>query len=488
MNLLPFLLLMFANAYDQPFRPQYHYSPKQHWTNDPNGLVYFEGEYHLFYQYNPFGETWGHMSWGHAVTRDLIHWTELPVALPEENGVMIFTGSTVIDERNSSGFCTGGKPCMVAVYTGHTPAPALQTQNLAYSNDRGRTWTKYKNNPVLNLNLSDFRDPDVFWSDDSKRWIMAVALPDDHKIRFYGSADLKQWNQLSDFGPAGAVSGQWECPNLVRLPVDGNANNTHWILKVGLNPGGLQGGSGEQYFVGRFDGTTFINDNPDSLTLWSDYGKDCYCALTFNNLPPTQRPVMIGWMNNWQYANQVPTSPWRGQFTIPRELSLTTTSEGIRLRQYPMKLLPKLRGKHTVVKTNSAPLPGRSFEMMAALEIGNATQAGWKMYSADGSYTLIGYDAKKHAVYVDRTNSGMHEFGKDFPARTDGPLANPGRELLFDILVDRDSIEVFAGEGRVSITNLIFPNKPPERLEFYSDQSGSARVKGADIWALNSIW
>ena len=308
-------------AYDQAYRPQYHFSPRVNWTNDPNGLVYFEGEYHLFYQYNPFGDVWGHMSWGHAVSRDLLHWQELPVALPEEHGVMIFTGSTVVDARNTSGFCSGGKPCMVAVYTGHTPAapprPALQTQNLAYSNDRGRTWTKYSGNPVLNLNLADFRDPDVFWAEQARRWVMAVALPNDHKVLFYGSPDLKTWERMSEFGPAGATGGQWECPTLTEIPVAGSRGETRWVLKMGVNPGGLQGGSGEQYFVGTFDGRRFTNDNPPSTTLWTDYGKDCYCALTFNGLPRGESPIMIGWMSNWQYAAKVPTAPWRGQMTIP---------------------------------------------------------------------------------------------------------------------------------------------------------------------------
>jgi len=492
MNLLPLLLLLFASGYDQPFRPQYHFSPKQNWTNDPNGLVYFAGEYHLFFQYNPFGDQWGHMSWGHAVSRDLIHWEELPVALPEEDGVMIFTGSTVIDKANTSGFCLNGKPCMVAVYTGHTPKtashPALQTQNLAYSNDRGRTWKKYSRNPVLNLNMADFRDPGVFWSEEAKRWVMAVSLPDDHQIRFYGSADLKKWDRLSEFGPAGAVSGQWECPNIFQLPVDGNPNNTRWVLKVGLNPGGLQGGSGEQYFIGRFDGTRFVDDNAASVQLWSDYGKDCYCALTFNNLPPSQHPVMMGWMNNWQYAGKVPTSPWRGQMTVPRELSLAATPEGIRLRQQPLKLLPSLRGKHTVSKGGETSLPGASFEMMSALSIGSAKQAGWKMLSPDGSYTVIGYDSSKHEVFVDRTHSGSTGFSKDFPSRTAAPLANPGAKLLFNVLVDRNSIEVFAGEGRVSITNMIFPTSAPARMEFFSDAPGAARPLGQDVWALHSIW
>ena len=211
------LLLMcgLAAAWSQPYReqyrPQFHFSPRQNWTNDPNGLVWFDGEYHLFFQYNPFGDTWGHMSWGHAVSPDLVHWQELPVALAEENGIMIFTGSTVVDEHNTSGFCAGGKPCLVAVYTGHTPRTAngsqLQTQNLAYSNDRGRTWTKYSANPVLNLNLADFRDPHVFWYAPARRWAMVVALPTEHKVLFYGSSDLKNWARRGEFGPAGASGG-----------------------------------------------------------------------------------------------------------------------------------------------------------------------------------------------------------------------------------------------------------------------------------------
>ncbi len=478
MNFLAAFFLLFAGSYDQPFRPQFHFSPQQNWTNDPNGLVYFEGEYHLFFQYNPFGDKWGHMSWGHAVSRDLVHWQELAVALPEENGVMIFTGSTVVDRNNTSGFCTGNKACMVAVYTGHTPKtnskPARQTQNLAYSNDRGRTWTKFAQNPVLDLNMSDFRDPDVFWSDAGKHWVMAVSLPDDHKIRFYGSADLKKWQTLSDFGPAGTTAGQWECPNLVRLPVDGNEGNTRWVLKVGLNPGGLQGGSGEQYFVGRFDGTRFVNDNPASVSLWSDYGKDCYCALTFNNQPADQKPVMMGWMNNWQYANEVPTKPWRGQMTVPRQLALKTYPEGIRLTQLPVEFPRGEKGQ------------GRSFVFEGEIDLGGADEAGWMLKGKDGAYTVIGYDAKRHEAFVDRTHSGLTNFSKNFPARTAAPLPLEGT-LHAKILVDRSSVEVFFEGGRVAITNLIFPESDPVSFDFYTRGKPAKQISGKEF-ALQSIW
>jgi fructan beta-fructosidase len=488
-----------APPYDQPYRPQYHFSPRENWTNDPNGLVYFEGEYHLSFQYNPFGDKWGHMSWGHAVSRDTLHWQQLPVALPEENGIMIFTGSIVVDERNTSGFCTGGKPCLVAVYTGHTPKtetkPALQTQNLAYSNDRGRTWTKYKGNPVLDLHMSDFRDPKVLWSQGSKQWVMAVALPDDHKARIYGSADLKQWRAISEFGPAGATSGQWECPELFELPIEGESQ-TRWVLKIGLNPGALQGGSGEQYFVGRFDGTRFTNENPVSQTLWTDYGKDCYCALTFNGLPKTQSTVMIGWMSNWQYAADLPTSPWRGQMTIPRELSLRRTAEGLRLIQKPTRALQQLRTEHKIIAGKDASgmnqelaklrlTEGHTFELETTTDVREAQEAGLRLVGVDGGTTVIGYDRTAGKLFVDRTHSGRVDFNKDFPARTEAPLKLANTSLQMHVLVDRNSVEVFADNGRVAMTNLFFPAAGAIRIESYAKNSKAGYTK-VESWKLKS--
>jgi fructan beta-fructosidase len=483
-----------SSTYDEPYRPQYHFSPRQNWTNDPNGLVYFEGEYHLFFQYNPFGDQWGHMSWGHAVSQDLLHWHELPVALPEQNGIMIFTGSTVVDRSNTSGFCRNRKPCLVAVYTGHTPANgphrALQTQNIAYSNDRGRTWTKYPGNPVLNLNLSDFRDPKVFWSEQTKRWVMLVSMPDDHKVRLYASANLKEWHQVSDFGPAGATSGQWECPELFQLPVNGKNDETRWVLKVGLNPGGLHGGSAEQYFIGRFNGTRFVNDNPPSLTLWTDYGKDCYCALTFNGLPEGRAPVMIGWMNNWQYAAALPTKPWRGQMTVPRRLSLRTTSDGIRMFQEPIDSLQRLREQPLALTDQSVDQVNRSlssgqygkghtFELRSTLSLGTAQEAGWKLFADDGSSTIVGYNQRAQQLFVDRTHSGVMADRKDFSTRTRAPLSLSGNILRLDILVDRCSVEVFADSGRIAMTNLVFPQNGAQGIEVFSNggQSGPISVE-----------
>jgi fructan beta-fructosidase len=481
-----------AKNYDQLYRPQFHFSPQQHWTNDPNGLVFFEGEYHLFFQYNPFGDQWGHMSWGHAVSHDLLHWKELPVALPEEHGVMIFTGSTVIDERNTSGFCKGGKPCMVAVYTGHTPAKgskqALETQNIAYSNDRGRSWTKYRQNPVLDLHLSNFRDPKVFWSQQKKRWTMAVALPDQHKVRLYASPNLKRWTAISEFGPAGAVGGQWECPELFELPLQGSTE-TRWVLKVGLNPGGRAGGSGEQYFVGHFNGQHFRNDNPASLTLWTDYGKDCYCALIFNGFPKSRSPVMIGWMDNWQYASKLPTAPWRGQMTLPRKLSLRRTPAGIRLVQNPLDGLANLRSERTEVN-NSLALPERTFQLSVTHDLKHTREIGWKLLVKDEAYATVGYDRRKGVVFVDRAPSAETGFSQDFPQRMEAPLRLPGSVLSLNIVVDRSSVEVFADGGRITMTNLVFPAEGAYGLQFYSISEEGNLLTGtpppASLWRLKS--
>ena len=492
--LLPFSLLLgtltFAADFDQPFRPQFHFSPQQHWTNDPNGLVYFEGEYHLFYQYNPFGDQWGHMSWGHAVSRDLLHWEQLPVAIPEENGIMIFTGSTVIDEHNSSGFCKDGHPCLVAVYTGYTPESpgkkSLQTQNIAYSNDRGRTWTKYSGNPVLDLHMTDFRDPKVLWSKRSNQWVMAVSLPDDHKVRVYASPDLKHWKTISDFGPAGATGGQWECPELFELPVEGKPGESRWVMKIGLNPGGLQGGSGEQYFIGQFDGREFKNDNPASLTLWTDYGKDCYCGLTFTGLPKTQAQVMIGWMDNWQYASKLPESPWRGQMTLPRKLTLRETAEGIRLFQSPIDELGKLAiGKATVSSGRTDLGSSHTYRLQLSADLGSASEAGWKFSAKDGTYTLIGYDKTKGVLFFDRAHSGTTEISKDFFSRIEAPLKVNGN-LLLDLVVDRSSMELFANGGAVTMTDLVFPDGGGTTLEFYS-RAGQAGKVSAKLTELKSV-
>lgn len=254
-------------TYREPFRPQFHFSPPRNWMNDPNGLVFHDGVYHLFYQYNPQGDKWGHMSWGHATSRDLFHWENQPLALPEKDGPMIFSGSAVVDAKNTSGLGQGGKGPMVAIYTGDVESPKKhQDQRLAYSNDDGRTWTQFSGNPVLDLGMADFRDPKVFWHEASGKWIMVTVLATEHKVRLFSSPDLKHWTVLSDFGPAGATGGQWECPDLFPLSVEGDAATKKWVLLVSANPGGPTGGSGSQYFLGDFDGTHFTADPIASQT------------------------------------------------------------------------------------------------------------------------------------------------------------------------------------------------------------------------------
>jgi fructan beta-fructosidase len=288
---------------------------------------------------------------------------------------------------------------------------------------------------------------------------MVVALPNDHKVKLYSSADLKSWKPLSEFGPAGATGGQWECPELFELPVEEAKGVSRWVLKVGINPGGRIGGSSEQYFIGKFDGSRFVNDNPADLTLWTDYGKDCYCALTFNGLPRTHKPVMIGWMDNWQYAAKLPTHPWRGQMTFPRELSLRTTDEGIRLYQRPAEELEQL------IDTNKDSNTTHSFLLIFPLNARLGKPAGLKILSDATHYTEVGYDPIKKSVFLDRSHSGEIAFSPDFPARIDAPLTSKKPAISMQILVDRSSVEVFADGGRVVSTNLVFPPKGAYKIE-----------------------
>ena len=495
--LLAALALAAAAPYGEPYRPQVHFSPRQHWTNDPCGIVFAGGKYHLFFQYNPFGNIWGHMSWGHAVSTNLVNWTELSVAIPEDQRGMIFTGSSVVDSANSSGLCRGGAACIVSIFTGHTfktaTAPQRQNQNLAFSQD-GVVWQKYSGNPVLDRQLADFRDPKVFWHAPSNQWVMVLALPAEHRVQIYGSKNLKQWDHLSDFGPEGTVGGEWECPDLYELPVDGDRGNTRWILKIGLNPGHLAGGSGEQYFIGSFDGRRFKNQNPHDKTLWLDYGRDCYCALTFNNAPDRLKPSLIGWMDNWQYARETPTAPWRGQMTMPRALSLHTTPEGLRLSQEPVEALRELRTEPFSYSGNSLQELNRklaqwqapqTFEAIVTVRPGSARRLTWKLFEGPGDYTLLGFDAAAHTLFVDRTKSARAGFNSHFPSRTIAPVTAGTLQLHF--LVDRSSIEVFAQHGDVALTNLVYANPHSTGLSLEAT-GGRPEALEIQMWKLRSAW
>jgi len=493
------IVLEGAEPYREAFRPQYHFSPQVNWTNDPCGIVFANGEYHLFYQYNPLGILWGHMSWGHAVSRDLVAWKQLPVAIPESEDVMIFTGSSVVDKANTSRLCKPGTPCIVSIYTGHTPKmdnrPQRQAQHLAVSQD-GRSWTKYARNPVLDIGMADFRDPKVFWHAPSKQWIMIVVLAREKKASIYGSPDLKEWKRLSDFGPEGATGGVWECPDLFELPVKGHPNKKKWVLKIGLNPGHVSGGSGEQYFIGDFDGARFRSDNP-SETRWLDYGRDCYCALTWSGEPQGRPTHMIGWMNNWQYARATPTDPWRGAMTLPRALELRTSAKGIRLAQAPPPEMRSLRSEAFSYQGSSAkelneklakwPHLSQTFELEATVRPGPGKQFAWRVLEGPQEYTLIGYDTDRKEIFVDRTHTAHASFHERYPSRTVAPLDPRRGAVTLRIFVDQSSVEVFADDGQVVLTNLVFPNPASTGISLMADKTGVDQIR-LNMWKLKSIW
>jgi sucrose-6-phosphate hydrolase SacC (GH32 family) len=391
------------------YRPQFHFTPARNWMNDPNGLLYYKGEYHLFYQHNPKENVWGNMSWGHAVSSDLQGWEELAVAIPCTNDVGIFSGSAVIDYENTSGFGSKENPAMVAIYTEHKNDKSSQIQCLAFSLDQGRTFTKYEGNPVIDLQMSEFRDPKVQWIDG--QWLMTIALPDLHQISFYSSPNLKEWTHLSNFGPAAEIGGCWECPDLFKL-------DNKWVLIVSLNPGGYQIGSGTQYFIGDWNGKEFIAD--DTKTRWLDYGRDNYAGVTFNDEPEGRR-IFIGWMSNWEYAHNVPTDPWRSAMTLPRELSL----DGDRLVQKAIAndLMPRI-----------------SFSTSGGtVRISESTERYVEVGLADGK------------IFMDASNTWYED--QRFPRQE---VATDKKIVDFEIYVDRGSIELFADGGKVAITNLVF--------------------------------
>lgn len=821
--------------YNQTYRPQFHYTPQQNWMNDPNGLVYYKGVYHLFYQHNSKGNQWGNMSWGHATSKDLVHWDEQPLAIPQtlnsegQSIEDIFSGSAVVDVNNTSGFGTKAKPPMVAVYTsaytGSNPDfPGIQAQSLAYSLDEGQTWTKYSGNPVLNIGSREFRDPKVFWYAPAKEWRMVVVRSVERKADIYGSPNLKDWTHLSEFGPAGAVGGVWECPDLFPLAVDGDLANVKWVMVVNLNPGSIAGGSGGQYFVGDFDGTTFTSDDPatytppagtviedfeaatfgswattgtafgtgpaagaidgqqgvtgyegqqlansfhsgdgtvgtltspeftvnqaylnflvgggnhphvpgtqlsseppdgtllfdgfefpddtnlaeagwtltgdftpdrnpstsggegyigqkrlntfeggpkgddnqgtlsspafeitdnylnfllggggrsdgslqaelvvdgqvvktatgsnngilnwkswdvtayrgqeavlrikdqatggwghltfdhpvlgptaalprsvettvnlvvdgqivrtatgsdsenldwvgwdlrnldgkkarvqiidnntggwghvlaDQFTFakapaqsgtqrahWLDYGRDFYAGVTFNNMSNSRR-IMIAWMNNWQYANDIPTDPWRSAMSLPRELGLQTVGDDVRLKSTPVRELQKLRQSPYQVKstrllegttrlTNSR-AKGDTVEIIAKFRARNAEKFGLRVRTGNGQRTVIGYDVERGGIYVDRTKSGDVSFSPSFPSAEFAPVKMSNGYVTLRVLVDRSSVEVFEGKGKVTITDQIFPDRNSQGIQLFS-QGGRAQLEDLKVWKLQSTW
>lgn len=480
-------------SYTEQYRPQLHFSPKAHWTNDPNGMVYYKGTYHLFFQYYPKDIIWGPMHWGHAVSKDMIHWKELPIALYPDSLGYIFSGSAVVDSNNTSGFGKNGKTPMVAIFTHHDPKGEkegrnnFQNQSLAYSLDNGNTWTKYKGNPVLkNPGIKDFRDPKVMWYAKEKKWVMTLATLD--HITFYSSPNLKDWKKESEFGKEiGAHGGVWECPDLFPLKLNGK---THWVLIVNLNPGGPNGGSATQYFTGSFDGNKFTP--ADTQTRWLDYGPDEYAGITWSNTG--SRKIFLGWMSNWEYANQVPTKVWRNAMTIPRELNLKQADNGLLLTSQPVAELKNTYTTTTELKNLqvkksinlSAKVKGFESRYMLKLRFDQLNSYAVKLSNGKSEELLIGYDAAKNQYYIDRTKAGKMDFQKDFAGRFTAPRLTAAKSADLTLVVDKASVEVFADGGLTVMTAIYFPNSDFNNLAITSAEM--LKVSSLKLTGLHSIW
>lgn len=478
--------------YQESYRPQVHFSPEEKWMNDPNGLVYHDGIYHLFYQYYPEDIVWGPMHWGHATSKDMVHWDHHPVALyPDEHG-LIFSGSAVVDEKNTSGFGSETNPPLVAVFTYHNmereKAGALdyQTQGIAYSLDKGMTWEKFEGNPVIgNTDIKDFRDPKVFWDETNQRWIL-VLVAGDH-AKFYRSTNLKDWEWMSDFGrERGAHGGVWECPDLFPLTVE-ETGETKWVLLISINPGAPNGGSGTQYFVGDFDGTTFTTNQEE--TLWLDWGRDNYAGVTYNNAPDDQR-IFIGWMSNWNYARDTPTEVWRSSMTLPRTLSLSKTNTSYKLKSYPLasttNLREKIDGPKEFILSEERTIDvgtSKTKEILFKTKLSEALQLKIGNASEYVGFALNPEDGK---LYFDRRHSGQVDFETSFAKGVqEQPYSPEDRVVEIRIIIDSSSIEIFLDGGRYVFTNQIFPNEPYDKMSMVGT---GQTVSDYFLYNLKSIW
>lgn len=496
------------------YRPSYHHTPSYGWMNDPNGMFYKDGIYHLCYQYNPYGSKWGNMHWGHAISRDLIHWKEVEPTIARDPMGHIFSGSAVIDKDGTANY---GKDAIVALYTSASDKNG-QIQCMAYSTDGGYTFHKYSGNPVLTPfdGLKDFRDPKVFWYAPLKKWYMIVSA--DKEMRFYSSPDLKKWTYVSAFGRGyGAQPNQFECPDFFQLPVDGNPNKKKWVMIVNINPGCLFGGSATEYFIGDFDGKNFVCDSKPSVAKFLDYGKDHYATVTFSGVQ--DRVLGIAWMSNWQYANVTPIRQYRGANTLPREFKLFTGKDGqiymssnvvpeVAGLKKTFKRLPDLVITQGKDSKNLSSSKENAFEIEMDVTPGEAAKTGFILYNEKGEKVNIYFDMKAGRLVMDRTESGKTKFGEkaeahkiekefdlhehreikepfrklnsvnyknDFALGTWGPLSLcDSKTYHLDVFVDKCSIEIFVNGGRIAMTNLVFPTQPYTSVKFYSDGNKAA--------------
>ena len=433
----------FDTANREKYRPVYHHTPAWGWMNDPNGMFYKDGVWHLYFQYNPYGSQWENMTWGHSTSTDLLHWTFQGAPIEADAWGTIFSGSAVVDHNNTSGF---GKGAVVAMYTS---AGENQTQSIAYSTDNGQNFTKYARNPVLTSNTPDYRDPHVFWNEDIKRWNMIMA--EGQHMDIYSSADLKEWKLESQFGAEyGNHGGVWECPDLMKMKVRGT-DQYKWMLLCNINPGGPFGGSATQYFVGQFDGHKFTCESAPEVTKWMDYGKDHYATVTFDNAPDGRR-VAMAWMSNWQYANQVPTMQFRSANSVPRDLDLYEYEGQTYCGVTPSPELAAARPKKATKTLTDA------CEMVVTLK-GNATIT---LANDKGEQVVMTYDEKSRTFAMDRTKSGQKDFSDDFAALTVAPVH--GKMSQLRLFIDRSSIEAFDADGKMAMTNLVFPTKPYNKV------------------------
>lgn len=477
----------FDSSNRETYRPVYHHTPVYGWMNDPNGMFYKDGVYHLYFQYNPYGSMWGNMTWGHSTSTDLTHWTYEGTAIVPDAWGAIFSGSCVVDKDNTAGF---GKGAVVAFYTSakSTPWGDIQSQSMAYSLDNGKTFIKYEHNPILTSTERDFRDPKVFWYAPGKHWVMMLAVGQEMQI--YSSGNLKEWKKESSFGAMqGAHGGVWECPDLVEVAVEGSKEKK-WVLICNLNPGGPFGGSAAQYFVGSFDGKKFVNESP-TQTKWLDWGKDNYATVTWSNAP-AGRCIALGWMSNWQYANSVPTTQYRSANTLARDLTLYRVGGELYLKSKPSPEIKKARAEEKKIPTfevkgnyEVASLLADNkgaYEIEMTIENKGTSKIDFSLMNEKGEKVAMYYDVVRKQFVMDRSASGIVGFSRDFPAVTVAPVRNTD-QIHLRLFIDRSSVEAFGEEGEYVMTNLVFPAEPYNRMVFSSDK-GSYIVKSMNVYRL----